>query len=215
MHWIGLLSLTAAAAVCVRWSMRRADALGRARSFPFWSVALLVVCGGAALMPWFLRMRLEGRLSAAASEVAGFEVDVHCQSFGEAFTDVGAEYGFVAFGPDGVPEHKTLIKRDQCSSLQDYLRSDKTSPTREEVVAVHVLTHETIHMMGVTSEAETECLAVQNDATMAEELGASPGAARSLADSYWLAVYPRMPDEYRSLECAGPAGSADRPPRTH
>jgi hypothetical protein len=206
MHWIGLASLTAAAVVGLRWWFGRTDALGRIRSFPLLTVIVLVVCGGAALTPWFLRVRLEGRLSAAASEVAGFEVDVHCQSLGEAFTDVGAEYGYVAFGPDGIPEHRTLIKRDQCGALSDYIRSDKGSPTRDEVVAVHVLTHETIHMTGVTSEAETECLAVQRDAEMAQALGASLDGARSLAVAYWTTVYPHMPEDYRSEECEGPTG---------
>jgi hypothetical protein len=107
-----------------------------------------------------------------------------------------------------VPERRTLIKRDQCAALSDYLRSDKTSPTRDEIVAVHVLTHETIHMTGITSEAETECLATQRDADMARALGASAAAARSLAASYWIGVYPRMPDTYRSVDCEGPGGLA-------
>jgi hypothetical protein len=207
MHWIGLALLASGAVVGLRWWLARTDALGRRRSFPLVTVTILVLCGCTALAPWFLRVRLEGRLSAAASEVAGIEVEVHCQSFGEAFTDVGAEYGFVAFGPDGVPERRTLIKRDRCGALSDYLRSDKETPTRDEIVAVHVLTHETIHMTGLTSEAATECLATQRDADMARALGASPDAARSLAASYWFGVYPGMPDTYRSGDCKGPGGS--------
>ena len=78
-------------------------------------------------------MRLEGRLSAAASEVAGIEVQVVCQSFGEAFTDVGAEYGYVAFGPDGIPDHSALIKRDQCGALSDYLGSDKRTQRKKRL----------------------------------------------------------------------------------
>jgi len=124
---------------------------------------------------------------------------------------VGADLGYVAFGPDGVPERRTLIKRDQCGDLSDYLRSDQEQPTSEQIVAVHVLTHEAIHMSGVRSEAETECLAMQRDAQMAELLGASPEAAR-LSVTYWREVYPRMPDAYRSEECtSGGALDAGRP----
>jgi hypothetical protein len=90
MHWIGLALLASGAVVGLRWWLARTDTLGRRRSFPLITVTILVVCGCAALAPWFLRVRLEGRLSAAASEVAGTEVEVHCQSFGEAFTDAGA-----------------------------------------------------------------------------------------------------------------------------
>jgi hypothetical protein len=126
---------------------------------------------------------------------------VYCQSFGEAFVDTGAELGYVAFGPDGVPEHETLIKRQQCNDLADYVRSPVDSPTREETVAVHTLTHEAMHMSGMTSETETECVAVQRDAEMARQLGATPEGARNLSVLYWRTTYPLMPGEYHSAEC--------------
>lgn len=133
---------------------------------------------------------------------------MHCQSFGEAFVDAGAEQGYVAFGSDGAPERETLIKRDQCDALAGYIGSDKRSPTSDEMVAVHVLTHEAIHMSGVMDEAEAECLAVQSDAAMARALEAPANAARALARWYWNTVYPRMPPEYRSDEC-GRGGTMD------
>ena len=51
---------------------------------------------------------------------------------------------------------------------------------QDQVVAVHVLTHETMHMVGITNEAQTECAAVQRDAQMAVALGASPAEAQAL-----------------------------------
>lgn len=215
MHWIGIALLAGAAIVGVRWMFTRTDTLGRTRAFPIISVALLVVTGVGALVPWIMRARLEDSLARAASQVAGVSVQVHCQSFGEAFTDVGAELGYVKWGPDGVPERRTLIKRDQCGDLSDYLKSRKDSPTRDQVVAVHILSHETVHMMGEKNEAATECLAMQRNAEMALALGASPEQARSLSTAYWRDVYPSMPDGYRSSEC-GPglaldAGLSDPP----
>jgi hypothetical protein len=53
-----------------------------------------------------------------------------------------------AGGPTGPPEPWTLIKRDQCRHLAAYARSDKRSPSRDQVVAVHVLTHEAMHLSG-------------------------------------------------------------------
>jgi hypothetical protein len=167
-----------------------------------------MVLGCAALAPWVLRARLEGRLSQATSTLLGIDVIVYCQSFGEAFIDTGAELGYVAFGPDGVPERSTLIKREQCHDLRDYLRSPPTTPTQEQAVAVHTLTHEAMHMGGNTSESETECLAVQRDAEMARLLGAEEQAARNLAVLYWQRHYPLMPGDYRSAEC-GPGGALD------
>jgi hypothetical protein len=205
LHWFGFLSLGLAAYLGIRWSLARYDSLGRARSFPWFSVAFFVLVGVALIAPLVLRLRLEDELEAAASQVVGREVEVHCQSFGEAFVDVGAEFGYVAFGPDGVPELKTLIKRNQCADLRDYLGSDKSAPTQGQIVAVHTLTHEAIHMSGVTNEADTECMAVQRDAEMARLLGASEAEAIALATTYWRSVWPRMPEDYRRADCPGPA----------
>src|SRR5918992_816510 len=108
--------------------------------------------------------------------------------------------GRVDFGPDGL-RRSALIKRSQCAALSDYMDSDKRDPTTAQVIAVHVLTHEAVHMSGVADEAVTECLAVQHDAMAAQLLGASPEYARSLSRRYWTTLYPRMPTEYRSEEC--------------
>jgi hypothetical protein len=201
MHWIGVALLVGAAVVGLRWMFTRTDSLGRTRSFPTISVALLAIAGVGALVPWIMRARLEDRLELAASQVAGVAVEVHCQSFGEAFTDVGAELGYVRWGPDGVPERRTLIKRDQCGDLSDYLKSSKDSPTGDQVIAVHILSHETVHMMGEKNEGVTECLAMQRNTEMARALGASLEQARALSTAYWRDVYPSMPDGYRSSEC--------------
>jgi hypothetical protein len=76
------------------------------------------------------------------------------------------------------------------------------------MIAVHVLTHEAMHMSGAADEAETECEAMQRDARMARLLGAALSDARYLASWYWQTVYPRMSPEYRSDEC-GPGQAFD------
>jgi hypothetical protein len=207
--WTWVVALfVLAAGISLRWLSRRTDTLGRRRPFPWISVTVCVLAGCAALIPWVLRIRLEHRLGDAASAMVGGRVEVHCQTFGEAFVDTGAEFGYVPFGPDGVPARNTVIKREQCGDLADYLRSDKTYPSRDQVVAVHVLTHESIHMTGETNESITECLAVQRDMEMAKLLGAGDADAHALARTYWETVYPHMPDGYRSDEC-GPGLELD------
>jgi hypothetical protein len=162
----------------------------------------------ATAAPGVVRTRHERRLAAAASALAGVQVGVRCQSFGGAFVDPGPELGFVRWRADGTPEPWTLIKRDQCRDLAAYLRSDKHRPSRAKVVAVHVLTHEAMHLSGRTDEAVAECAAVQRDAQTARLLGASAADAAGLAVAYWRHLYPLMPDGYRSTEC-GPGGALD------
>jgi hypothetical protein len=205
---LAILLAIGAIALSVRWWNRRYDALGRARPFPYVSVGLLAVLAVGAVIPTYLRDREEDRLSSVASQLAGVHARVHCESFGQTFFEVGGELGFVRYGADGVPEHQTYIKRGPCGELKHYLASDKQHPTADEIVAVHVLTHESMHMKGITNEAQAECAAVQRDATTAELLGADEPAALALARAYWLTDYPRMPDSYRSTSCA-PGGPWD------
>ena len=89
---------------------------------------------------------------------------MRCQSLGGAFVDAGPEPGYVRWRADGSPEPWALIKRDQCHHLAAYVRSGARRPTRDQVVAVHVLTHEAMHMSGLLDEAVAECAAVQRDA---------------------------------------------------
>jgi hypothetical protein len=142
-----------------------------------------------------LRVHQERRLGGAASALAGARVAVRCQSFGGAFVDARPELGYVRWRADGKPEPWTLIKRDQCRHLA--ARSDKRRPSRDQVVAVHVLTHEAMHLSGRLNEAAAECAAVQRDARIARLLG----APAELAAAYWRNLYPLMPDGYRSADC--------------
>jgi hypothetical protein len=199
LHWIGLALVALAGFLVFRWTIARRG--GAHADFPWIAMAVLVLLGALCMTPWFMRVRLETKLSHAASQIAGREVYVKCQSFGAAFFDPSADLGHVAFDAGGNAEPRTLIKRDQCRDLAGYLSSDKENPSDEQIVAVHVLTHESMHMAGTATEWEAECLAVGNDARMAERLGASPAAADGLAMSYWSDVYPYMPAEYRSTEC--------------
>jgi hypothetical protein len=206
--WCAVGLLSGAGLLVGRWLRGRRDVLGRARPFPAVSVVLLVALGVGALVPVIRHHRLEARLDAAASSLVGAPVRVHCQTVGKQLVDVGQELGYVRYGADGVPERATLIKRDQCSDLRDYLGSDKDSPSPDQVVAVHVLSHEARHMAGITDEAVAECGAMQRDARAAELLGADPIQAQRLARMYWLTVYPRMGDDYRSAQCR-PGGARD------
>ncbi|WP_456847341.1 hypothetical protein, partial [Cellulomonas sp. P5_C6] len=142
--------LTLAAALAVRWVLNRVDSLGRVAPFPKISVGLSLVLALCCAVPLVVQSVVEHRLQRAAVEIAGGPVQVHCQGLGQAFLDLGPELGFVRWGPGGVPERSTLIKQAPCAHLRAWLWSTKSRPTLDQVVAVHVLTHETMHMVGIT-----------------------------------------------------------------
>lgn len=200
--------IAGAAVLAVRWALLRVDSLGRVRRFPWVGTSVLLVLGVAGLFLVLRHDEEEHRLAQVAATLAGTRVSVHCQSGSAALVDMGSELGYVKWKPDGTPEHSTLIKREQCQDLAHYLASTKREPSQAEVVAVHVLSHEAMHMKGITNEAQAECAAVQRDAETARLLGASADEADRLAREYWTVVYPRMPDDYRTGECS-PGGPLD------
>jgi hypothetical protein len=206
--YVALALLACAAIVLVRWVLRPYDGLGRRRPAPLVSVLVLTGLGAGLLVPVVLHARLERRLDGVASTLVGVPVQVHCQTAGQELLDVGGELGLVRAGADGRPERATLIKHAPCRRLSAYLGSDHAHPSRDEVIAVHVLSHESRHMAGTTSEAGAECEAMQRDAWTAELLGADPQEAHALAREYWTEIYPAMNDDYRSVACA-PGGAMD------
>jgi hypothetical protein len=189
-------------ATTVRWRATRVDALGRSRPYPL----LAVVCFELAALAAVPVVRItaeQHRLGRVATELAGAPATVHCQRLASAMADLSNDLGHVNLGPDGQPEHATLIKNEQCRLLASYLASAtvRARPSYQQVIAVHVLTHESMHMRGIASESQAECAAVQRDALTAEMLGATRDEARLLALRYWLTVYPLMPDDYRTADC--------------
>ena len=196
----------AALALLARWFMQRG--VREHPPFPAISISSCVVLAVAATLPVVDRVTLESRLSHSASTLLGMHVEVDCQTLTGSALDMGRELGYVKWGPGGIPEHKTLIKHQQCNDLHSYLDSRQVRPTAAQILAVHVLTHESMHMSGITSESIAECDAMQHDTAMAEDLGAPAVAAHALAVSYWLTVYPYMPDDYRSSQCR-PGGALD------
>jgi hypothetical protein len=204
---LAIVLLAAGAVIAGHWWLHRVDSIGRKVALP-WSAWMLPALGLVVAIPVIRHHNEETRLSQVASVIAGVKATVHCQSGTAEWVDVGNELGYVKWGPGGVPEHSTLIKHEQCGLLSAYLKGGRGHPSLDEVVAVHVLTHESMHMSGITNEALTDCAAMQRDAHTAQLLGANPAQALLLARTYWVNVYPNMPDDYRSDDCR-PGGTLD------
>jgi hypothetical protein len=206
LQYIAVACALAALALFIRWLQQRG--VREHAPFPAISISSCVVLAVVATLPIVDRVTLESRLSHASSTLLGTHVEVDCQTLTGSALDMGNELGFVKWGVGGVPERKTLIKHQQCNDLHSYLNSSMQHPSAAQILAVHVLTHESMHMSGIKVEYIAECDAMQRDTAMAEIMGAKPAAAHSLAVTYWLTVYPNMPDGYRSADCR-PGGSLD------
>lgn len=167
-------------------------------------VISMVFCAVLTVVPgWFAwqTRALELELAGAVQHVSGVhDADVDCQGFLREFR-LDNNLGEVRFGRDGTVSHTAGLRDSVCDNLRAWLDSDKNDPTRDQMIAVHVLTHEAIHVSGVIDERSTECQAMQADAETAIHLGATPEQAQALAERYYTEIYPHMPSGYHSNLC--------------
>jgi hypothetical protein len=162
------------------------------------------------------RVGNERRLAKVASQIAGRDVKVRCPGpIGRALGQ-GTLEGSVRFGADGRPADDTQLRQTSCEELDalaEGRRAQELACTKragilcgrrgsELAMAVDVLTHESWHLRGVADEARAECNALQTMASTARALGATPAQAAALARGQYAESYPRMPDHYRSEQCA-------------
>jgi hypothetical protein len=176
-------------------------------------IVLVVLATAIGFLGWraYSGHRLEDRLAGVASTLAMRHVEVECQGTAASLVDIGVELGTVEFSADGGPAGHTDLTHGVCGHLASYLGGDQARPSDDEVIAVHVLAHESYHLFGIEDEARTECMSVQNTARAAELLGATPTQAQALAERYWTDFYSGLPDDYRSTECRD-GGGLDRHP---
>jgi len=205
---VAVIAVLGAVAVAVRWALTRVDALGRTQSFPTVTTSLLTVVALVAGVPVFRHARVEARLATVASTLTGHRVAVRCETLSQAWLDSHAELGYVRFDADGRPEPLATLTAQACGDLSAWLASPRADAPLDRIVAVHVLTHEAMHLAGRLDEARAECEAVQRDARTARLLGATAEQAHELSVRYWQQVYPRLSDDYRSAACA-PGGALD------
>ena len=128
------------------------------------------------------------RRGAAPDGVAHFSPRA-CK-FGDAFFRAPAELG--------TRTCHVLLRRGKSKHAQPVGECDQWA---SKLTAVHVLSHESMHLSGLYGEANADCLGVQIDAYVAMALGADERFARSLAREFWSDYYAPRADAYRSDEC--------------
>lgn len=190
--WIVLALLTASAVAGIRHAMGHQHKV----LIP----VLLVPALFLGWQEWGFRHDQQ-TFSAVASRIAGSDVRIECQRFTGALVDATGEAGYVRFDADGTPDTTGRLERNACNDLRDWLHSDKRHPTLDQVIAVHVLGHESYHLAGIRNEAITECRAMQRLDETAQWLGATYEQARALAERYASEIYPHMPADYTDSEC--------------
>lgn len=122
------------------------------------------------------------------------DATVTCQRVSHDWFRLSNELGFVSWDAADT----AVLRQSTCANLGAWMYGGRGSDDIAQVTAVHVVSHEAVHVAGILSEAVTECVALELDATVAQYLGADPEQAERLAETYRQVVYPRMGDDYRT-----------------
>lgn len=169
-----------------------------------WPIVLTVAAlvAGGFEVGHHLRQDLATDALRAVTPVEGAHAD--CARFTDELLNLSQYQGYVYY--DG--SNTAHLRRNVCRDLWSYAHGGQANPSRSEVIAVHVVTHEAMHINGLRNEAEAECVAVQLNHLVAEELGASPTQARELQTQYYELYYPNQRSDYVSGACTE-GGSMD------
>ena len=135
---------------------------------------MLAISGGLAFFP-IKGMLFEHKLGkVAAALIEHDSVVVNCQSTYESMFNLGVA-GFVRRG-SGVIN----IEVRTCDDLKEYLKNPASAGPRE-LFALHVLSHEAMHVAGFINEYLTDCKAFQRNHRTAKLLGVPEGIANQNA----------------------------------
>ena len=203
---VALLALAVRATIRAVQRRQWEGAIGRA-----WMAAILIALTVVAM--WFevghdRQQLLATRAMSAVTDNSDARAD--CRRFMESFFSLGEYDGYVARDNPDV----AAIANHSCRSLASYAAGPKDNPALDEIAAVHLIAHESIHVNGYWSESEAECRAAQLNYLVAEELGATESQARALQARYFAEIYPNLREGYVSRECRE-GGSLDMfPDRT-
>ena len=158
------------------------------------ALVLWVVLGVPAVVTEVRHQQTQAAATSAVRLVTGdSKTRAVCERWSASLVNTRvAVGGWVWWGSD-----VAWLSHSTCAELGAWLRSDRQHPTTGQVFAVHVVTHEAVHITGVTSEATTECIAMEWDSRVAQHLGASPQVAEQMATTYRAELYPHIRAEYR------------------
>ncbi|MCQ8102920.1 hypothetical protein NP590_02280 [Methylomonas sp. SURF-2] len=166
-------------------------------------IACMALSAGFAWQP-LKYWRFERLLSAKATQLAdGRPARVHCNSVADTLFDSEQ----FAAGHANIETGQIVFQHGWCATLMDYVNKP-ASASPEDFFALHMFTHESMHVRGETNEARTECQAIQRDTRAAMLLGVPEALARKQAlDFYFNSYMGRSGDgwmsaQYFSDQCA-------------
>jgi hypothetical protein len=143
----------------------------------------------------------EKALTSLARSYTGLtNIEIKCDRLSQYMVSASQRQGEVYFDADGTPESSARIMYRTCQSIVPLITNRTAiTPSLDQIVSLHVVSHEIQHLIGVKDEAIAECNALQNNMEFFKLFNIlEPGIA---AKRYYQELYPNMPMRYKSADC--------------
>jgi len=154
---------------------------------------LAVVCARPAYKIWSLEKTLSQHASIFAERPG---VTVNCTSVLDSIFD---QYDMTRAGSAYIEEGRIVFHHGWCKHFMSYL-DDPIYVNDDEIVSMHVFTHEVMHIRGEYNERKTDCQAIQRNHLLGEQMGIDPFVAKQNAILYYNKLYPKH--SYYNPGCA-------------
>jgi hypothetical protein len=162
------------------------------------AVFLMVAPGGALGYFEYQWQTAQDEITAVVKEVSGNNDAVFkCERITHGFFDVWAKTKAISDDPNVVyPKYKSCA-----DILSWYHNENKGSPTKEQIVSLHLLSTETMRVSGQTSPPLQECLAMKNDPVILTKLGATANQANYMTLYYIQNINSKLKPEFKGVFC--------------
>lgn len=132
---------------------------------------------------------------AVSSNPEGY---LNCQRLSQGIGDASVTLkGYVK----GAQPNEANLKYSVCQELFSWLQSDRKTITDDQLLAVHVLVHESFHVAGDYNETSTECKTEVALPGVLKEMGAPEHIVASVPAFYEEKVRPYLGSEYKAAPC--------------
>jgi hypothetical protein len=165
---------------------------------PLIVLAVLLMLFGASEARWqYLQWRGSEVVKAVSGNPNG---TLECQRKLPSFFEMDS--ASIAGKVSSLDPNTAHLKNGQCNEIFTWMQSGSPdSVTGKQIVALHVLSHESVHVSGQFSESIAECTALQRDPIAVSSLGGSDEVAQLVQSQYFEQVFPNLPDSYKLKEC--------------
>ena len=176
---------------------RRDTAYGMELPYRVFIVVILLIITVLPVYIEFRQQQTNAYATRIAREVTGSDAAyARCQ---RSFADMleTKSIGWSGWVEPGADPDKANLTSETCGNFSSWIRSDKRQATDQQIFALHVVIHESVHLTGEHNEAETEYKASELYEEVAVSLGAPRSEAKRMVGFYISQINPQLPEGYR------------------